>query len=503
MGGIPPARHSVLFRLAQIALFGIVLLATLFGLFYAVENWRGDHALASYRAEMEREGEHIGWAGVIPPPVPDEHNLAMTPLLKPLLDYERVKGKVEWRSSSDEAKAFKLLQKGPKMPRPEKPEMMDLTAWASFFREANLAADADGKSAATNVLTGLSQFDAQFNELAEAVKARPEGRWPVRYEENFACLLPHLSVLKDIVLACNVRAAAHLENGNSAAAFDDIKVGLALSDSIRTDPILISHLVRAAMISFNVQGVREGLARRRWTDQQLVYFQDYFANMNLFKELKQCLRGERAFSSEAIEMARTKKFGPEFWGEPSASWAKAPWINLAPRGWFEQNILNILRFHDQYSLAVVDEAALRMKPVKAGEFERSLTNSITPYNVLSRILLPAVSALLPKTARSQSIAEQAAIACALERYYRGHQRYPEKLEQLTPDFMAAIPHDVMDGAPMRYRAENDGSYILYSIGWNRTDDGGVVARKPGKSQNLDIKDGDWPWRLFGSKAQDE
>jgi hypothetical protein len=154
-----------------------------------------------------------------------------------------------------------------------------------------------------------------------------------------------------------------------------------------------------------------------------------------------------------------------------------------------QNELGILKFHQEFSLAVVDENARRVNYTDLGTAERALTNSTGPYNVLVQMLVPAVSSALSKTARGQSILAQASIACALDRYHRANHRYPAALDELAPKFITQIPNDVMDGKPMRYRVESDGTYLLYSIGWNGTDDGGAVPSK-GKSRDQ----GDWVWR---------
>src|SRR5882672_10547379 len=64
-------------------LFLGICLVTLVGLFYAVENWRGARALDKLRTELAAKGEKVDWREIIPPPIPDDRNLAMTPLLKP------------------------------------------------------------------------------------------------------------------------------------------------------------------------------------------------------------------------------------------------------------------------------------------------------------------------------------------------------------------------------------------------------------------------------------
>ena len=61
-------------------LFALACLATLTGLFYAVENWRGKRAWEQCRRELEAKGAVLDWNAYIPAPVPDEQNFAMTPI---------------------------------------------------------------------------------------------------------------------------------------------------------------------------------------------------------------------------------------------------------------------------------------------------------------------------------------------------------------------------------------------------------------------------------------
>jgi hypothetical protein len=65
----------------------------------------------------------------------------------------------------------------------------------------------------------------------------------------------------------------------------------------------------------------------------------------------------------------------------------------------------------------------------------------------------------------------------------------EELEALAPRFVSQVPHDVISGEPYKYRRTDDGQFLLYSVGWNEKDDGGV----PGKTL-FDDKQGDWVWQ---------
>jgi hypothetical protein len=89
------------------------------------------------------------------------------------------------------------------------------------------------------------------------------------------------------------------------------------------------------------------------------------------------------------------------------------------------------------------------------------------------------------TARNQTLVNEAFIACGLERYRLAHGQYPKTLEALVPQFAEKLPHDIVGGQPLKYHRTADGQFVLYSVGWNETDDGGV----PGKS----VTEGDWVW----------
>jgi len=112
------------------------------------------------------------------------------------------------------------------------------------------------------------------------------------------------------------------------------------------------------------------------------------------------------------------------------------------------------------------------------------------------MLLPALQKALQKSARMQTYVDDARIACALERYRLAEGKLPESLDALAPRFINQIPTDVIDGKPLRWRRDGNGGYVLYSVGWNRTDDGGELAWvKQKKGSEVDSAKGDWAWLM--------
>ncbi|WP_010582206.1 hypothetical protein [Schlesneria paludicola] len=68
------------------------------------------------------------------------------------------------------------------------------------------------------------------------------------------------------------------------------------------------------------------------------------------------------------------------------------------------------------------------------------------------------------------------VALAAQQYQRRNGQFPASIEQLVPDFLDAVPTDPMDstGAPLKYRRDDNGEAVVWSIGYNEIDDRGNV-----------------------------
>jgi len=104
----------------------------------------------------------------------------------------------------------------------------------------------------------------------------------------------------------------------------------------------------------------------------------------------------------------------------------------------------------------------------------------------------------------QAVCQEAATSCALERCRLAQGQYPTSLDALVPTWLKQVPGDLLatNAAPMKYRREADGGFVLYSIGLNGVDDQG----RPGsldkdwrgvQSDSPRLDDGDWVWRQPG------
>jgi hypothetical protein len=169
---------------------------------------------------------------------------------------------------------------------------------------------------------------------------------------------------------------------------------------------------------------------------------------------------------------------------------------LGPGGWNDQTELQICQLMQHYlSAANVDLQIL--SPTSVRDADAAVDVEIehsTPLNFMECMLLPGLGAGAKRFAHAQSSTDLARTAIALERYRLAHGEFPESLDALAPHFMEKIPHDIINGQPLHYRRTDDGQFVLYSVGWNEADDGGMVVMTEGSSPHVDLNKGDWIWR---------
>ncbi|GEM_PF-6481394 len=86
-------------------------------------------------------------------------------------------------------------------------------------------------------------------------------------------------------------------------------------------------------------------------------------------------------------------------------------------------------------------------------------------------LLPSFQNIPRYSLRIQQSEIGARTAIAIERHRLRHGSLPGSLDEIDEDLRAIEPLDVIANAPLRYRVEGD-SFVLYSVGDDRDDDGG-------------------------------
>jgi hypothetical protein len=492
-------------------LLGLACLAGLTVLFYAEEDIRGRLAWGQFKAQWEAKGEKFDVAAFIPPSVPDSHNYAMTPVV--ITTYGQILDRNGHQISPQNTNVVNRLQMpldagdgGPTngIGNWQKAISSNLEPWQRYYRELSLKTNLfpvapQPQTPAADVLLALSKYASTIEELRQAA-ALPASRFPLNYdcEEPYQILLPHLAPAKGCTVVLRLRALAELEAGQSEPALADVSMALRVTEKIRSEPFLITQLVRIAMLQITVQPIWEGLSKHRWTDAQLSELDQQLAALDFVADYQTAMRAEIAWQAAETDVLRhhpNQLCNMAFYDFGEGGSTRLPDLpgHLIPSGWFYQNELRSSQFILEQFLPIGDVRQQTISPTLVKHADEALsTMRQTPYSMLGKMFLFGLKNSPHKFALAQTTVNLARTACALERYRLAHGKYPDALDELAPQFIAKVPHDPIGGQPLHYRPTDDGQFILYSVGWNEKDDGGVVSLTKGGSPDVD--NGDWVWR---------
>ncbi len=492
-------------RLLRWSLFGLAGLLSLIGLFYAVENLRGAMAWKKAKARAIAAGEPLTIADIVPPPVPDEDNAAASPVFRELFDFgERDESGYRVHRNYEKlaglSQALVLRRFPGALPDPTgflAGRHTDIDAWAKHMSSKDhprpFEIDPNARTPADIVLSALDDLEPILSRHIE-VSRRPHAVFPITYEDHVGALLPHLSTIKHAATAVNLRACVRLEKSDHQKAFQDSISGLRIASLPRSEPILISSLVQIASLTIALQPLWEGLERHAWSERQLREFDVELAPWNLGQRYRECLKGEMALMVAAFD--DWQNAGLHMGLVEDEQRRNARMWDFAPRGWTAHSKAALVNFHLDHIRPIVD-AAGRFNPEQGNQLGPALddlTRRGSPREFLAKLTLPPIGAADYKHAMAQTHIDLARIACALERHFLAHDNaFPAKLDALEAAFPEGIPTDRCSGMPYRYGLNADGSYYLYSEGWDQEDDGGTVTFKNGRLNDADEKD--WVWRF--------
>lgn len=503
-------------RMIRRYLFCLACLVTLVAVLYAVENWRGKHAWEKYKREWEAKGEVFDWKAFIPSTIPDDQNFATASFFDDnrLFWQQRTNRSMSFDTNRMELLNMNIFRKDESASLKEKgPDWMraqrtDIKAFQEYYRApANPRTSSHQGSVpqpvanefpiapqpqtpAADVLLALSKYSNEFEEFRDATK-RPYSRFPVNYEATLGALLQHIAKIKSLSYYLELLTAAELEAGNTRQAAEAVDLHFYLINSIKSEPTLVSQIVRFSMFDMALTPIWEGMADHRWSKEQLRHFQDKMEPMNFLSDLRWSFAAERAMWVSAFDELGSARLDSHL-----AEMRFETYIRFAPRGWFDQQKLIYSQFLQEKWMTSVEPKSQRVNAelAKSANNDPRMTKS-TAYNFFIPKFFPDM--LLPKlevpgetsASKAQTGANLAIVACALERYYLANKAYPEKLDQLVPQFISKLPHDIFNGNPLKYRRSEDGRIVVYSVGPDGKDDGGVYRpAKDGKET------GDWVWR---------
>jgi hypothetical protein len=272
------------------------------------------------------------------------------------------------------------------------------------------------------------------------------------YSKNVLPVGDLLSCTQLLVL----NAVSHAHRGDANAVVMSFRDGLRLADSLRTEPALVSYLVRAHCHTVTVDRLEQALSLTAFTDRQLVELSDALAATDASLDLVQAIIGEQCV---AIDCLRDRKF-------PGNPRQVGTLFRLS--GFRRRTLFGVLD-HDAECI----EAAKLPESQRLARF-RQIDKELDHLGILQepvRLVAPRMSRVVTIDLQAHAHMDLARTALAIERYRLANGNLPDDLDLLVPKYLPQVPLDPFDGHPIRYRREGSG-YTLYSVGEDGQDNAG-------------------------------
>lgn len=300
-----------------------------------------------------------------------------------------------------------------------------------------------------------------------------EGRYPIKYTADM------ISTSLDVL--AQSRGVAHLlqndawrraEEGDIAGAMQSCRAILALARSVGDEPVILAALVRIAEAHIAVGALERTLAQGRAPEEELKAMQELIRREMAAPFLVTAMRGERAsFDVIAAELQHGKVKVSGLVGRRAPTW----------EDWLLDHFPVVALQGRPECLRLLNKAveASKLPPEKqAAEMDTIEKEIRGNSNLLARTLLPAVTKVSHAHCRNQANLSCALCAVAAERYRLHHGAWPVALQDLVDGgWIEAVPIDPFDGQPLRYKRVPGEGVVIYSVGLDGVDNGGVLDRE--------------------------
>jgi hypothetical protein len=343
-----------------------------------------------------------------------------------------------------------------------------------------------------------------YNPLVSRIKGDSFG-WIV------GALLPAIQKCRELAAALTARAMLYTSAGKTDAAWRDLLACHRLGRQVARGGTLIEELVGIAIdqIASNTDLAfieRAGLPSGKILDclkdlQSLPPMPSIAEKIDVTERLTylqviQMLRRDASKSIGILNDPTLKLTEEERKALEKIDWEPA--IKNATQ-WYDR-IIAAIRLKDRVAREkefdkIDKELEMLVKESKEpGRLSKVILENVKDGNnvakvisdVLIGLLMPAFRKLVAAQDRTMQKERNLHLAFALAAFKSDQGKYPAKLADLGPKYLATVPDDLYSGKALIYKPSDKG-YLLYSVGANGKDDDGRDAADNPPGDDLRVK----------------
>jgi len=312
----------------------------------------------------------------------------------------------------------------------------------------------DGKILSKKEITAVLHKNAQTINLIRQATDKPQCRFTlVRDENDLLSTSPKYTKLRDLERLLALQSVSEAQAGNKEAALQDVRRQFILARHVSSNPLLISALVARTIQAIANHALAKVLLQISITPAQARAFEASLPQINWLACLHKVLLTKRTLGIEDYASLHDQL------------------------GYIAYILLPFFRMDEARSLRLwkgiirdEENAPIPVSPDYKKQLDHRIDNAPW-YALLSRTLIQydrvRISYDISETQRRER-----EIALALAVYHSQYHQYPAILEPAEKLWKSTFPLDIYSKKPFRYKSDGK-TFLLYSVGSNGRDDGGV------------------------------
>jgi hypothetical protein len=334
--------------------------------------------------------------------------------------------------------------------------------------------------------------------VVASLKDYPRGRANVILDPVLMnTLLPHNNDCRAVVYLLDLDSERILHSERPTGALDRIQSMLHVGAAVRDEPFAISQILRIAIHAVAVRSIERLLGMAVPTDDDLRKLADQLTAERGEDLVSPAIRGERAGHNRQFDDIESGKIDFADFIAKISDTKQLPTLQLRigallyrPR-WYEDHARLLRQFNECERIA---KLPFWEQSVEWARFHDEMLAAKAQGDrekrwIYSVLLMPAVNKIAGAAERDNALISCMLTALAAERFRLANQRWPDKLDELCPQFLSKVPTDSYDGEPLRLAKRDDG-IVIYSVGEDGGDNGGerlTPSASPTEPSDLGIR----------------
>ena len=318
------------------------------------------------------------------------------------------------------------------------------------------------------------------------------------------CLAPSLPGLMGAGKALTARAMLKLSNGDLAGAWQDLMTARRLARLISQGATIIEGLVGMRIEAEACSGCVAVIAHGKLSASELQTWATELEAMEPLRDIRENMAFERFTCLDSVMMLyREQRLTALSEGVAEVSVWWIDWNEVLRTGnhWYDR-LLAPLALRDMAERHArltevqqdMDEMLVEASDMSVLDWVKALTPTGRRKKVTKAVTVLLLATLWPSMSKIPEMydeglmkSEMLQVATALALHEAETGRFPARLADLAPRYIKTIPPDRFSGKPLVYKREGKGC-VVYSVGMNLKDDGGIDNRDDDGVDDDDKKD---------------